>query len=150
MSKIINDFMFKYKTLAFITLFFLSACNTMVDYSSINSDLNTTNNTEYVFGTDYLPLYKDFQIIEEESTNFDTISGNIAISSYYSEEKLLKVKKFYLSIIPQLGFSLKGNIVNDSAHSLLYFRNKDKIEIYFQKSESNSSDLLVKFLISSN
>ncbi len=149
MSKLINKFTVNKKILTiFLILFISSSCSSSVDYLRNSTNKNKDRETEYVFGTNYLPLFKDFEIIEEESTNFDTISGNIAISSYYSKAKLVKIKKFYMTILPQMGFVLKENISNDKQeHALSYVRNKDKLEISLK---TEDGELLVKFLISSS
>lgn len=96
--------------------------------------------SEYVFGTEEIPLLDGLEIIEEESTNFDTISGHIAISIYSTEINLKDIKKFYTTTLPQLGFA----VVKDEKRKISYSRNDDQLEISFTNEEDK---ILVKFLI---
>ncbi len=133
--------------LVFIISFLISSCSTKVEYQENSDVAQIRDSSGYVFGADDIPLFLGLEMIEEESTNFDTISGNIAISSYFSNSSLEEVKDFYLVTLPQIGFKLKDSIGKDVEHALFYKRNSDSLEISFRKDDD---ELLVKFLISSN
>jgi len=136
----------------FLSSILLISCVSKVDYQE-NTDINPEEKySGYVAGTQDIPLFLDLEIIEEESTNFDTLSGNINIASYVGEANLEEVKDFYMITLPQIGFKLRKDkhrkLENDGVeHLLSYKRNGSRLEISFKKIKK---ELLVKFLISSN
>ncbi|MCE3254688.1 MAG: hypothetical protein K0R25_182 [Rickettsiaceae bacterium] len=97
---------------------------------------------QYVFGTDDIPLFEGLNLVEEESSNFDTVAGNILISKYSGNCKLRSVKKFYLGTLPQLGWKLSEK----ESDKITFNREEDNLEIRF---DDNKDKLGVRFFISS-
>lgn len=123
-----------------ITKLILVACLSFSLFSCIKSGESRTES--YVVGTSDIPLYSGLREVDGESTNFDTISGNIAISTYDGELSIDEVKGFYLTTLPQLGWKLYIS-ENDN---ISYNRGKDHLEISFKQKQK---ELSVKFFISS-
>jgi hypothetical protein len=125
----------------FLTL--LISCSPKIDYHENSTVTKERKFSGYVFGTKDIPLLSGLNIIDEESTNFDTISGNITIASYFGEFTLDEVKDFYMITLPQVGFKLQ----EDNNSNISYRRKTDKLELSFTQ---DGDELTVKFLISSN
>jgi PBP1b-binding outer membrane lipoprotein LpoB len=98
--------------------------------------------TEYVFGTEDVPLFPGLAQVKDDATNFDTMTGNIVISTYSGNVDVKSVKNFYLETMPQLGW-----ILTSSNHGKLSYKRKgDSLEILLRKEKGS---LTVKFFISS-
>ncbi len=111
----------------------------------VNSQLESKNQeVEYVFGSEDIPLFAGLEFLEEESSSFDTIAGNIIISSYVGNFQLAEIKQFYLQTLPQLGWKLVKNLDDDN--KIFFQREDDKLEIKFKISENSSN---IDFFISS-
>ncbi len=106
-----------------------------------SSSLNEVS-TEFVQGSEDIPLLKDMEKIFDESLGFDSASGSIMSSSYESKTSLENIKKFYGKTLPQMGWNLK----KIESSKLLFVREKENLEIeLIKKNEKN----IVKFFISS-
>ena len=125
-----------------LSLSLLLSCEGKFDYKTIDQDKHHQL-TQYVLGSDDIPLFSDLKQLDQESTNFDTISGNIVISSYIGNIKLSEVKYFYLGALPQLGWKLDS----EEGNNFSYKRNNDILKISLKQ---NDNKLLVKFFISSS
>lgn len=97
-------------------------------------------------GTDDIPLFSGLEIVEEDSSSFDTMLGNIVISKYFGVVKGSSVKKFYLDALPQLGW----NVIDEKGSKVSFIREKNKLEIRFKKnySDQNIGGVYVRFFIS--
>jgi hypothetical protein len=96
----------------------------------------------YVMGTDDVPLFSGLELVEDDSSSFDTMLGNIVISKYFGDAKLKLVKAFYLEALPQLGWQLSDS----GADQISFKREDDKLEIRFNYVGKR---LYVRFFISS-
>lgn len=99
---------------------------------------------QYIAGSNEIPLFNGLEIIKDETTNFDSPSGNISFSSYKGYVQLTKVENFYNQALNQLGWKL----ISKKDNNFFYQRSNDKLEINFKK-QSNGL-LYVNFLTSSN
>ncbi len=106
------------------------------------SEKLTSKDKQYVLGSSDIPLIDGLELMEEDSTSFDTMSGDIVISKYEGNLKLESVKDFYLTTLPQLGWRL----VDKKSQKMSFKREKDKLEIKFDYA---SKGLYVRFFISS-
>ena len=97
---------------------------------------------EYVFGSDDIPLFSGLQLLEDDSSTFDSPVGSIIVSKYLGDFRLRSVKSFYLEALPQLGWKLISN-QNDI---ISFIREDDKLEIRFNY---GSKVLYVRFFTSS-
>ena len=97
---------------------------------------------QYVMGTDDIPLFFGLELVEDDSSSFDTMLGNIVTSKYLGDVKLKSVKEFYLEALPQLGWKL----VDNKDDQISFKREDDKLEIRFRYA---SKGLYVRFFISS-
>ncbi len=138
--------MMKKIILIFLIPIFLFSCVIKLNKHAIETpkttDIEQEIENEYVYGTDDIPLFKGLVQLKDETTDFDTVSGNIVISVYEGAAKLNEVKSFYIKTLPQLGFELTSNKPNQ----ISYKRNKDNLEISFVKHKNR---LNVKFSLSS-
>ena len=80
---------------------------------------------QYVLGTDDIPLFSGLTLLEDDSSNFDTMTGNIVISNYSSHSGTKLIKDFYHNTLPQLGWQLSKSIHD----KMLFIREKDRLEI---------------------
>ena len=97
---------------------------------------------QYVFGSDDIPLFNGLQLLEDDSSSFDTTMGSIVISKYLGDFRADMVKDFYLKTLPQLGWKKVVNRAND----ISFKRGDDKLEIKFGYA---SKGLYVRFFLSS-
>jgi len=119
----------------------ISSCNSK-ELTKMISETLTSKDKQYVLGSSDVPLLDGLELIEEDSTSFDTMSGDIVISKYSGDFKLKLVKDFYLTALPQLGWRL----VDTKSKKISFKREKDKLEIKFDYA---SKGLYVRFFISS-
>jgi hypothetical protein len=124
----------------FSCLFFTSSCGFLQKAADI-SNISSEPKAQYVVGAADIPLYQGLNFIAEESSNFDTISGNIVSSKYIGDVKAKDVQNFYLKTLPQLGWKVDEK----SIEKLMLKRNNDSLEIDF---EYGSKGLYIKFFIS--
>ena len=136
------------KTFCVLMSIIVTSCNGQKLISSITSspiNLDSTNLSQekpYVQGSDDIPLFARLELIEEDSSNFDTVLGNIVISKYISDSSPKLIKDFYLQTLPQLGWKL----VDNKKDKVSFKRERDKLEIKLIHVEKN---LYVWFFISS-
>ena len=123
--------------------FLLFACEGKFEYQTGDQAKQNEQLDQYVLGSDSIPIFSGLKYLKDQSTNFDTVTGNIVISSYRGNVKLEEVKYFYLGALPQLGWSLDY----EEGDNLSYKRNNDKLEISLKQ---NGKKLFVKFFISSS
>ena len=138
------------KFLIISTIFLVFSCINQYNNSKFNQNLDSQNQSsdvqifdqkkQYVLGTEDIPLFGGLELIEEESSNFDAITGNIVISKYTSNSKAMSVKDFYKNTLPQLGWKLS----KDTKNKILFVREKDKLEILVK---SINKTLFVRFFI---
>lgn len=93
-------------------------------------------------GSEDIPLPVGMEKILGDSVGFDSESGSIISSSYSTTASLEQVRKFYLTTLLQMGWSLTGSGQN----SLNFQRDKEKLEIELATEDKQN---IVKFLISS-
>ncbi len=105
-----------------------------------NEDANQEK--QYVAGSGDIPLFSGLELIEADSSSFDTMVGSITISKYSGEVQLNLVRDFYFKALPQLGWKL----IDNKKDKISFKREKDKLEIRFHYV---AKVLYVKFFISS-
>ncbi len=101
--------------------------------------------TEFVKGSEDIPLIDGLEQIDNDALNFDSDAGSIATTDYKSLIDLEAVQNFYLKTLPQMGWKL---IKNDQKHSK-FVRESEKIEIEFIQAEEEGYDDVVRFFLSS-
>ena len=112
----------------FLLLFCVNCHNTKNNSSYQNQPQNiqiVDQKKQYVLGTEDIPLFDSLELIEDESSNFDTMTGNIIITNYSSQSSAKSIKFFYQNTLPQLGWQLSKFTNN----TMLFIREKDRLEI---------------------
>ncbi len=108
-----------------------------------SSTLLVEASTDFVQGSEDIPLLKGMEKIFDESLGFDSPSGSIMSSSYESNMPLENIKKFYGKTLPQMGWNLKKT----EPSKLSFKREKENLEIEFIKQDKKN---IIKFFISSS
>lgn len=103
---------------------------------------NFISNTEFVEGSQDIPLAQGLTKIGENAFSFDSTSGNIISISYKSTKDLEEIKDFYLKTLPQIGWQEVKYNKATSINSIDFKRNNEKLEIEFISEEKKN---LVKF-----
>jgi imidazoleglycerol phosphate synthase glutamine amidotransferase subunit HisH len=119
----------------------ISSCSS-TGLTKMISEKLISKDKQYVLGSSDIPLIDGLELMEEDSTSFDTMSGDIVISKYKGNFKLKLIKDFYLETLPQLGW----RVVDVKKDKISFKREKDKLEIKFDYA---SKGLYVRFFISS-
>ncbi len=116
-----------------------------VPYESgpINKSSVTEASTDFVQGSEDIPLLNGMEKMFDEGLGFDSSSGSIMSSSYKAEIPLENVKKFYSKTLPQMGWALKKS----EPLKLSFEREKENLEIELIKQNEKN---IVKFFISSS
>ena len=129
-----------------LLLFTIVSCSYLVvddkDNRAENLPESIRSEKQYVVGADDIPLFFGLELVEDDSSSFDTMLGNIVISKYWGDIKVKSVREFYLEALPQLGWVL----IDDKEDQISFKREDDKLEIRFRYS---SKGLYVRFFISS-
>ena len=138
------------KYIQFFVVFFVLSCtnqNKIDNNKNLDSKKSNQNQApnpyqakQYVFGTDDIPLFDGLKLTEDESSNFDTMAGNIVISKYTTASDAKLIKGFYAKTLPQLGWVFSESVGN----KMLFIREKDRLEISI---ESVNKTLFVRFFI---
>ena len=134
-----NKNMKKFLSLICLTLI-LTSC--IKDFSFKKKAAHYKSSTDFVQGSEDIPLLIGMDKMVEESLGFDSNSGSIINSSY--ETKLIPkyIKDFYLKTLPQMGWEL---IQNDRI-KCIFKRDNEKLEIEFEEGEKKN---IVRFFVSS-
>lgn len=90
-----------------------------------------------------IPLFSDFIILDEETLNFDSSSGNISHITYKSKSKIDTISKYYENNLKNLGWKK----INESINFISFERGEEKLKILYNLSDNN---LIVKFFIIKN
>ncbi len=111
---------------------------------SDESKQNQQASTEFVTGSEDIPLFQGLTQTEDDEFNlgFDSESGSIASSSYTNPTSDNDVKSFYLKTLPQMGWILS----NQNDEHLIFKRENKTVDISFLNKEGQD---LVRFFISS-
>jgi len=129
-----------------LLLFTIVSCSYLVvddkDNRAENLPESIRSEKQYVVGADDIPLFFGLELVEDDSSSFDTMLGNIVISKYWGDIKVKSVREFYLEALPQLGWIL----IDDKEDQISFKREDDKLEIRFRYA---SKGLYVRFFISS-
>ena len=127
------------RLLVILTSITLFSC---VQLNNENSSKALENSPKYyISGSNSLPLFEGLNKINEESTNFNSVVGNISNSVYEGKVSLEAVENFYLKTLPQLGWdfdSKKENI-------FFYKRNKELLKMILIMKDNET--IRVKFFI---
>jgi hypothetical protein len=89
---------------------------------------------QYVLGTEDIPLFDGLELIEDEGSDFDTMTGNIIITNYSSQSSEESIKFFYHNTLPQLGWQLSKSTYK----KMSFIREKDRLEISIKSINKNS------------
>ena len=129
-----------------LLLFTIVSCSYLVvddkDNRAENLPESIRSEKQYVVGADDIPLFFGLELVEDDSSSFDTMLGNIVISKYWGDIEVKSVREFYLEALPQLGWIL----IDDKEDQISFKREDDKLEIRFRYA---SKGLYVRFFISS-
>ena len=98
--------------------------------------------TDFVQGSEDIPLLVGMNKMLDESLGFDSDSGSIMASSYETKIDLEKVQAFYKKTLPQMGWK----VTKSDMAKLSFKREREKLEIEFVN--HNGKDI-VRFFISS-
>lgn len=130
-----------------LSVFFISSCiqNEINEMSSPKATGDEITATNFVRGSEDIPLVDGLELIDDENINFDSKSGSIASVDYKSGFDPEAVQAFYIRTLPQMGWKLSKN---DQNHSL-FTRDEEKLEIDFIESDDEGEDDLVRFAMSS-
>lgn len=105
---------------------------------------NESIKTEFVTGSEDIPVLEGLSQTEDESFNlgFDSESGSIASSSYLSKIPEIEIRNFYLKTLPQMGWVL----LTQNQEHLIFKRENKTVDIGFLNKDGED---LVQFFISS-
>lgn len=102
---------------------------------------NSTNIKEsFLSNNSDIPLFFDFDIIDEETLDFDSSSGNISHITYKSNAKISDIVKFYENNLKNLGWQQ----IDKSKNHLSFNRGSEILKISYNKLDKN---IVVKFFI---
>ncbi len=88
-------------------------------------------NTEFVDGSQNIPLASGLKKIEDDSLIFDSTGGNVISVSYTTKSHLPSIKSFYISTLPQMGWKIVKNNNLTSVDVINFERENEKLEIEF-------------------
>ncbi len=115
----------------------------------INNNINQQNNSEkkqssddqskiinFIAGTNDIPLYEGLEKINNNSNNFDfdSNSGSIISSSYYTNGNLENIQKFYYQSLIQMGWKM----IHRNFHQMQFKREGENLTIDFEYINNNS------------
>jgi hypothetical protein len=81
--------------------------------------LEKPNTTQYVDGTEDLPVYSGFVVNKDGNVSYDSVDGRIVEASYSSPKaSIVEVRKFYDETLPQLGWNKKNNVYERDGETL--------------------------------
>ena len=92
--------------------------------------------SEFVYGLEEIPVYKEMEYVDESNVLFDKINGRFVSSEIMGDYNIQEIKSYYSSVLPNLGWLR----VNES----LFERGREYLEISVLKENSMSK---VKFSI---
>jgi hypothetical protein len=108
-----------------LCLFMLQNCGFDKVSNFFNSSPKAINQTEFVEGSDDVPLFSSLKKFDEEDVDFDSASGSISSLIYESSDNLEQVRNFYLKTMPQMGWRIHQN----GKKKIVFYRQKQKLEI---------------------
>ena len=92
--------------------------------------------SEFVYGLEEIPVYKEMEYVDESNVLFDKINGRFVSSEIIGDYSVQEIKSYYSSVLPNLGWLS----VNES----LFERGGEYLEISVLEENSMSK---VKFSI---
>ena len=92
--------------------------------------------SEFVYGLEEIPVYKEMEYVDESNVLFDKVNGRFVSSEIIGDYNAKEIKSYYSSVLPNLGWLR----INES----LFQRGKEFLEISVFKENSMSK---VKFTI---
>ena len=92
--------------------------------------------SEFVYGLEEIPVYKEMEYVDESNVLFDKVNGRFVSSEIVGDYNLKEIKSYYSSVLPNLGWLR----INES----LFERGKEFLEISVFEENSMSK---VKFSI---
>ena len=98
--------------------------------------------SEFIKGSEDIPVAKGLEIISDEEVEFDSSSGSFTSSTYQSKNSIESIKKFYTETLPQMGWEL----TEFSNHSAIFKRENQILKIEFSKSQKQT---LAVFILTS-
>lgn len=120
--------------LILILLFNLSSCSKLNFYNSPERFL--PNHSD-------VPLFKDFNIIDNETLNFDSASGHISNITYNSQSTFKNINKYYENNLKNLGWK----ILDKKENYISFQRKAETLRISYEKMDNFTK---VKFFIIKN
>jgi len=92
--------------------------------------------SEFVYGLEEIPVYKEMEYVDESNVLFDKINGRFVSSEIIGDYNIQEIKLYYSSVLPNLGWYK----INES----LFERGEEYLEISVLEENSMSK---VKFSI---
>ena len=127
-----------------LTSFWLFSCS--VDEGEKQNALKISSSelttTEFVKGSQDIPLLDGLGMASNGDLNFDSNSGSISNIDYNTNIDLEEVQNFYLKTLPEMGWRLVKNDLNHSK----FVRETESVEINFIVSSSEDEADIVRFL----
>ena len=108
------------------TFFLFLVVNTCIQVSA----------SEFVYGLEEIPVYKEMEYVDESNVLFDKINGRFVSSEIIGDYNVQEIKSYYSSVLPNLGW----HKINES----LFERGREYLEISVLEENSMSK---VKFSI---
>ena len=115
---------------------------TPIQPRAINNELTST---EFVKGSEDIPLVSNLELIDSGNINFDSQTGSFITVDYQSPIDLEVVQGFYIKTLPQMGWDL---VKNDHVHSI-FLRDNERLEIELFFSQEEEEKDLIRFSLSS-
>ena len=109
-----------------VTFFLFLLFNTYIQVSA----------SEFVYGLEEIPVYKEMEYVDESNVLFDKINGRFVSSEIIGDYNVQEIKSYYSSVLPNLGW----HKINES----LFERGREYLEISVLEENSVSK---VKFSI---
>jgi len=99
--------------------------------------------TKFLPNNSDIPLFTDFEIIEEDTLNFDSSSGYISNITYKSNSKINDINNYYDNNLKNLGWKK----TDESINYLSFKRGLEMLKISY---DLKNEQLIVKFFIIQN
>ena len=94
-----------------VTFFLFLLFNTCIQVSA----------SEFVYGLEEIPVYKEMEYVDESNVLFDKINGRFVSSEIIGDYNVQEIKSYYSSVLPNLGW----HKINES----LFERGREYLEI---------------------
>ena len=121
-----------------ISLFLTTSCyNNIFNKEGVKKQKFLSNHSD-------IPLFKDFEIVENETLDFDSPSGNISNITYRSSSKIEDIVKYYQENLPNFGWKE----IDKSTNYTSFSRGGEILKISYDELDGYLDGyIMVKFFI---